>query len=132
VALILYAYARGNLSSRGIERECREDIAYRVIAANRVPDHSTIAEFRKRYEAALAELFNEVLRLCAEAGLLGSGVVSVDGTRIAGNASRERNHEFGQIAREILEQVKATDQAEDEEFGQARGDETSCVNFGVR
>jgi transposase len=47
VALILYAYARGNRSSRGIERCCREDVAYRIIAANRVPDHSTIAEFRK-------------------------------------------------------------------------------------
>ena len=61
VALFLYAYARGNRSSRGIERECREDVAYRVIAANRVPDHSTIAEFRKRHEAALAGLFGEVL-----------------------------------------------------------------------
>jgi transposase len=48
VALLLYAYARGNRSSRGIERECQEDIAYRVIAANRVPDHSTIAEFMRR------------------------------------------------------------------------------------
>jgi len=43
MALPLYAYARGNRSSRGIERECREDVAYRVIATNRVPDHSTIA-----------------------------------------------------------------------------------------
>jgi transposase len=59
VALLLYAYARGNRSSRGIERECREDVAYRVIAANRVPDHSTIAEFCSRHETALAGLFGE-------------------------------------------------------------------------
>src|SRR5215469_3559233 len=52
VALLLYAYARGNRSSRAIERECTEHIAYRVIAANSVPDHSTIAEFRVRHEAA--------------------------------------------------------------------------------
>jgi transposase len=64
VALLLYAYARGNRSSRGIERECQEDIAYRVIAANRVPDHSTVAEFRKRHETALSGLFGEVLELC--------------------------------------------------------------------
>ncbi|HYX86224.1 MAG TPA: transposase [Gaiellales bacterium] len=69
VALLLYAYARGNRSSRGIERECQEDVAYRVIAANRVPDHSTIAEFRKRHEVALADLFGEVLRLCRAAGM---------------------------------------------------------------
>lgn len=53
VALLLYAYSQGNRSSRKIERECREDVAYRVIAANRVPDHSTIAEFRCRHESAL-------------------------------------------------------------------------------
>src|SRR5487761_2219798 len=55
VALLLYAYAKGNRSSRGIERECREDVAYRVICANLVPEHSTVAEFRKRHEAELAE-----------------------------------------------------------------------------
>ena len=64
VALLLYAYARGNRSSRGIERECQEDVAHRVIAANRAPDHATMAELRKRHEAALADLFGEVLKLC--------------------------------------------------------------------
>ena len=39
------------------------------------------------------------------------------------NASRERNHEFGKIATEIVERVKATDEAEDERFGEERGDE---------
>jgi transposase len=53
VALLIYAYARGNRCSRGIERACVEDVAYRVVAANLVPDHSTIAEFRCRHEDAL-------------------------------------------------------------------------------
>ena len=57
VALLLYAYARGNRSSRGIERACREDVIYKLITAMRVPDHSTIAEFRRRHERALGELF---------------------------------------------------------------------------
>jgi transposase len=69
VALLLYAYARGNRSSRGIERECVEDVAYRVIATNLVPDHSTIAEFRRRHEAALAGLFTGVLSLCKGGGV---------------------------------------------------------------
>jgi hypothetical protein len=68
-----------------------------------------------------------VLGLCAEAGLVDSGVVAIDGTRIAANASRERNLVFGQIAMAIVEQFKATDEAEDEQFGEARGDATSCV-----
>jgi transposase len=88
VALLLYAYARGNRSSRGIERECREDVAYRVICASHVPDHSTIVEFRVRHEAALAEVFTSVLSLCRKAGLVRVGVVAVDGTKIAANAAR--------------------------------------------
>ena len=68
VTLLLYAYAVGERSSRQIERRCREDVAFRVITANAVPDHATIARFRERHEQALGELFVEVLRLCAEAG----------------------------------------------------------------
>ena len=64
VALLLYSYARGNRSSRGIERACREDVTYKLITAMRVPDHSTIAEFRRRHEQPLGELFTEVLALC--------------------------------------------------------------------
>ena len=123
VTLILYGFATGVQSSRAIERHCREHVAYRVITGNLVPDHVTIARFICRHEQALAALFSQVLGLCAEAGLVDSGGVSVDSTRIAANASRERNQEFGQIAMEIVEQVKATDEAEDEEFGEARGDE---------
>ena len=123
VRLVLYAFATDVRSSRAIERHCRQDVAYRVITGNVVPDHATIARFIVRHQGALAGLFGEVLRLCDQAGLVAPGVVAIDGTRLAGNASRERNREFGKIAKEIVEQVKATDEAEDEEFGQARGDE---------
>ncbi len=57
VALLLYAYARGVRSSRGIERACWEDVAFRVIAGMRCPDDSAIAEFRRRHEAEIAGLF---------------------------------------------------------------------------
>ena len=76
-----------------------------------------------RHEAALAELFGEVLKLCDQAGLVKPGLVAIDGTRLAGNASREANREFEQIAREILAEANATDEAEDEQYGEARGDE---------
>src|SRR5437764_3768437 len=123
VRLVLYAFATDVRSSRAIERHCRQDVAYRVITGNVVPDHATIARFIVRHQGALADLFSEVLRLCDEAGLVRPGVVAIDGTRLAGNASRERNEEFGKIAEEIVEQVKATDEAEDEQHGEARGDE---------
>ena len=68
VALLFYACAQGIRSSRAIERRCREDVAFMVITAMRVPDHSTIAEFRQRHERALAGLFSDVLGMCEKAG----------------------------------------------------------------
>src|SRR5215216_959856 len=123
VALLLYAYARGNRSSRGIERACFEDVAYRVVAGNLAPDHSTIADFRCRHERALGEVFSGVLGLCARAGLASVGVVAIDGTKMAANASSDANREFGQIAREILAEAAEIDAHEDELYGAARGDE---------
>jgi transposase len=122
VVLVLYAFAGGQRSSRAIERHCRQDVAYRVITGNLIPDHATIARFICRHERALGELFGE-LGLCDRAGLVKPGVVSIDGTRIAGNASPELNHEFDRIAREIVAEARATDEAEDELYGEARGDE---------
>src|SRR5450755_1674671 len=123
VTLLLYAYATEQRSSRMIERHCRQDVAYRVITGNVVPDHATIARFVVRHERALAEVFGQVLGLCDRAGLVSAGVIAIDGTRLAGNASKDRNREFGRIAREILAQAKATDEAEDQQHGEARGDE---------
>ena len=123
VALLVYAYAIGVRSSRAIERRCREDVAFRVIAANQVPDHATIARFRVRHETAIAELFGGVLELCAEAGLVQVGVVVVDGTRIAASAADRQTRSYGQIAKEILGEAAAIDAAEDDLYGDARGDE---------
>jgi hypothetical protein len=123
MALLLYAYARGVRSARMIERACEEDVAFKTIAMMETPDHATIARFVARHEAALGELFGPVLRLCDEAGLVRPGVVAIDGTRLAGNASRESTCDFAQIAREIVAEATATDEAEDELYGEERGDE---------
>jgi transposase len=123
VTLVLYAHATGRRSSRAIERYCRQDVAYRVITGNLVPDHATIARFVVRHEQALADLFGEVLRLCGEAGLVKPEVMAIDGTRMAGNANSDATRDFGQLAREILAEHKASDEAEDELYGDARGDE---------
>ena len=123
VALLLYAYAVGERSSRRIERRCVEDVATRVICANQAPDHTTIARFRQRHEAALAELFGAVLALCAEAGLVNVGLIAIDGTKVHANASQHANRDYEQLGREILEEADAVDAAEDERFGDARGDE---------
>ena len=123
VALLLYSYARGNRSSRGIERACREDVTYKLITAMRVPDHSTIAEFRRRHERALGELFTEVLALCDEAGLVEVGVISIDGMKIRANASRGANRTYEKLVADILKEAEETDRWEDGLFGADRGDE---------
>jgi transposase len=127
VALLFYAYASGDRSSRRIEARCRRDIAYRVITANQVPDHATISRFRADHEAALGELFGEVLRICAAAGLGAVGLVAVDGTRLAADAARDANRTAAQLdeeIRRILAEAAATDAAEDAAFGaERRGDE---------
>jgi transposase len=123
VALLLYGYARGNRSSRGIERACREDVVYKLITAMRVPDHSTSAEFRRRHETALGQLFCEVLALCDEAGLVEVGVISIDGTKIRANASRGANRTYEKLVADILKEAEETDRWEDGLFGPDRGDE---------
>ena len=88
-----------------------------------MPGSQTIARFRQRHEAAIAGLFGEVLSLCADAGLAGVGVLAVDGTKMHANASHHANRDYEQLAREIIEEAKAIDAAEDELYGDRRGDE---------
>jgi transposase len=123
LTLIAYAYAVGERSSRGIERRLREDVAFRVIAANQIPDHATIARFRVRHERALAELFGQVLGLCVDAGLVEVGVLAVDGTKLEASASNHATRSYEEIAKEILAEAGRIDAAEDELYGEARGDE---------
>lgn len=127
VAVLLYAYCVGERSSRRIERRLVEDVAYRVIAVNQQPDHATLARFRRRHQDAIAGLFGQVLGLCVKAGLVDAGVVAIDGTKIAADASffanRTREDLATQLAEEILEEAEATDAAEDELHGDRRGGE---------
>ena len=122
VALLMYAYARGNRSSRGIERACWEDVAFKVITGMQTPDHSTIAEFRRRHESEIAELFDDVLGLCREAGLVSVGVITIDGTKIKANASMDQNRSYSGLVKDILREAEEADQREDALYGDRRGD----------
>jgi transposase len=123
VALVLYAYATGVRSARAIERHLTDDVAFRVIAAGQAPDHATIARFRARHEDALADLFTQVLELCAKSGLVKAGVIALDSTKLQAAASGRQTMTYEQIAKAILDEAARIDQAEDELYGDARGDE---------
>jgi transposase len=89
----------------------------------RTPDHSTIAEFRRRHEPEIAELFDDVPGLCKEAGLVSVGVITIDGTKIKAKASMDQNRSYRELVTEILRAAEEIDCQEDELYGEARGDE---------
>jgi transposase len=126
LGLLIYAYCTGVRSSRRIERLCVVDVAYRVMAANSGPDHTTIARFRQGYNALAQSLFVEVLELCAAAGLATVGVVAIDGTKMGADASLGANRSREQIAAEVaamFDHAERVDSDEDRLFGDANGDE---------
>jgi transposase len=126
LALMIYAYCTGVRSSRQIERLCLVDVAFRVLVGGHRPDHTTIARFRQHHEAVAAELFVDVLALCAEVGLVKLGVVAIDGTKIGADASLKANRSRAQLEREVASMMAEAghlDASEDAMFGDARGDE---------
>jgi len=90
-------------------------VAYRVLAANQRPDHATLARFRRRHQDAIAKLFEQVLALCVRGGLVDAGLVAIDGTKIAADASFFANRRREELAGEILAEAEAADAAEDEQ-----------------
>jgi Transposase DDE domain len=92
-----------------------------VIAGGLHPDHATIARFRARHEKALGGLFSQVLRLLAAEGMVSLGTISLDGTKLAGNAAQKANKTLPQIEK-LLAEAAAADAAEDARYGDAPGE----------
>ena len=129
--LLIYAYLQAERSSRKIEERCRTDAAFRVATGNLVPDHSTICRFRAAAAYAggpLEDLFTRVLFVVAAAGLGRLDVISVDGSKIWADASKQANRtEEGlrKLARTILDEAARADgedcTCDGHEHGQAAG-----------
>lgn len=120
LSVLLYAYCHGERSSRKIERNCKESIPYRILASGTAPDHCAFARFRNRHAKAMEVLFVEVLRLCAESGLVSAGKVNLDGTKMKANASLAANRTEKALRDEIermLLEAQTKDAAEDAVFG---------------
>ena len=133
-ALLLYAYCQGVYASRRIAQACEQRLDFMAVTALAQPDFRTISDFRKRHLAGLSGLFTQVLKLCAQAGLVKLGHVALDGTKIKANASKHKAMSYGRmkqaeaaLAAEVagwLERAAAADAADDAALGVAqRGDE---------
>jgi len=87
--IILYCYSKGILSSRRIERACKENIMVKALAEDTEPDHDTIATFVSTNSEAVKDLFVQVLLQCAELGLINGEMFAIDGCKLPSNASKE-------------------------------------------
>ena len=132
--VLIYGYATGVFSSRGLARKLEEDVAFRVLAAGNFPSHRTICEFRRRHLPDFKALFVEVVGLARETGVGNFGKLSIDGTKVRANASKRKAMSYGRMQEEerrlegeieaLLSRARETDAAEDARFGEAfRGDE---------
>ena len=133
VRVLLYGYCTGSYSSRKIQAKTYEDVGFRYLAADEHPDHSTLAEFRQRHLEALAGLFSQALQLCQKAGLVKLGHVAIDGSKLAGNASKHKAMSYERMSEAekklqaeveaLLHRAAAVDAAEDEKYGKGQGSE---------
>jgi transposase len=126
LALLVYAYCQGVRSSRQIERRCVSDVAFRVLCAQDVPDHATVARFRAEHEGVFAALFTQVLQVAAAAGLVRFGTVAIDGTKIAANASIDANRGqewLEEQVGQILADARRLDAADDAAAAERPNDE---------
>jgi transposase len=133
VCLLLYSYRVGVYSSRKIAQACERNLAFLAIVGDDRPDFRTISDFRKEHLQRLAELFVQVLKLAAEAGMVRLGNLAFDGSKFTGQASRHKAMSYGYMLKEeqrlkaeieaLLQQAEKTDSAEDAVQGSRRGDE---------
>lgn len=106
LVLLLYAYSVGQRSSRGIERLCHTDVAFRVACGGDIPDHTVISRFRSDHAEDFADLFTQVLGECVKAGMGRVGVIAIDGTKIAADASMGSNRREEYI-RDLIDEITA-------------------------
>ena len=126
LALLIYAYCQGVRSSRQIEQGCVTDVAFRVLCAQDVPDHTTIARFRVDHQEVFAGLFTQVLQIAAAAGMARFGTVAIDGTKIPANASADANRHRDWLVGEVdalLRDATQLDATEDAEHAQDPSDD---------
>jgi len=120
--VVLFAYSRGIVSSRKIERACQENVTFMALACGAKPDHSTIAAFVSSMNKEILPLFRDILLVCEQESLLGGTVFALDGCKLPSNASKEwsgtiadlkkRKKKIEKKLKELLAEQRKTDKRE--------------------
>jgi len=130
--VVLLGYSRGLISSRKIERACRENVTFMALACGQRPDHSTIAAFVSSMKDEILPLFRDVLLVCEEEGLLGGTFFALDGCKLSSNASMDNSGTISDLMRKkekienkvkglLEEQVEADKKDDNEKDGGPSG-----------
>jgi transposase len=130
--IVLLGYARGLISSRKIERACRENVVFIALACGQQPDHSTVATFVSSMKAEILPLFRDVLLVCQEMDLLGGTFFALDGLKLPSNAAKEWSGTRSELHRkkerleakvqELLKEHVQEDNQDDPPSGPGGGD----------
>lgn len=95
--IILFAYSKGITSSREIEWSCATNIMFKALSCDTVPHYTTIASFVSSHSDEVEALFEQVLLVCDEQGLLGNELFAIDGCKMSSNASKEWSGTFKEL-----------------------------------
>lgn len=94
---MLFAYSKGITSSREIQWQCEHNIIFKALACDFVPHFTSIASFVSRYPDAIEAVFEQVLLVCDQQGLLGNELFAIDGCKMSSNASKEHSGTFAEL-----------------------------------
>jgi transposase len=130
--VVLFGYSRGLISSRQIERACKENVTFMALACGEQPDHSTIAAFVSSMRGEIRAIFRDVLLVCEEEGLLGGTFFALDGCKLPSNASREWSGTISDLRRKrekiekkvkqwVEEQVEVDRKDDDDQWRRSLG-----------
>ena len=89
--VVLLAYSRGVISSRGIERLCRDHFIFIALSGDSCPHFTTIAAFVSGLDDLIGQVFKQVLLVCDAKGLIGREMFAIDGVKLPSNASKQRS-----------------------------------------
>lgn len=121
--VILFGYSRGLISSRQIERACKENVTFMALSCGQQPDHSTIAGFASSMKEEIKPMFRDVLLVCEEEGLLGGTFFALDGCKLPSNASKEWSGTISDLTRKKERIEKKVKQLVEEQVAVDRGDD---------
>jgi len=95
--IILFAYSKGITSSREIQWSCETNVIFKALSCDSVPHYTSIAGFVSDCAQEIEALFEQVLLICHEQGLLGNELFAIDGCKLSSNAAKEWSGTFKEL-----------------------------------